>query len=69
MYRQITLPHCHIKTAARTYFTGTYGILLSEKVEKSFGSALMANCTFGKECWRRADFKLCQSRSKSGKVI
>jgi hypothetical protein len=69
MYRQITLLHCQIKTAARTYFTGKYGIHLSEKVEKSFGSTLRANCTFGKECWRRADFKLCQSHSKSGKVI
>ncbi len=69
MYRQIALPHCHIKTAARTNFTGKYGILLFEKGEKSFGSVLAANCTLGKEFWRGASLKLCQSCSKSGKVI
>jgi len=69
MCRQITLPHCHIKKAARTHFTGKYGIFLFEKGKKSFGSVLVANCTFGKEYWQSSIFKLIHSRSKSGKVI
>jgi hypothetical protein len=35
--------------AARTDFTGNYGLPLSEKTKKTFGSALAANGTFGKE--------------------
>jgi hypothetical protein len=38
IYRQITLPRRHRKAAARTDFTGKYGLPLSEKTEKSFGS-------------------------------
>jgi hypothetical protein len=30
---QITLPRCHRKMAARTDFTGKYGLPLSEKTE------------------------------------
>jgi hypothetical protein len=66
---QITLPLATIKTAARTDFTGKYGLLLSEQVEKSFGSVLVANCTFGKEFWQRSVFKLYQLRSESGSYI
>jgi hypothetical protein len=67
--RHIKQPLCHIKIAARTDYTGRKGLPLSEKTKKSFGSQLMTNRTFGKEYWRDPLFKLCQSRSKSGKVI
>jgi hypothetical protein len=63
------LPHCQIKTTARINFTGKNGLPLSEKTEKSFGSLLMTNRTFGKECWRGPLFNLCHPSSKSGKFI
>jgi hypothetical protein len=52
--------------AARTYFTGKYSILLFEKGEKSFGSVLAANRTFGKERWQNSVFKLRYLSSGSG---
>src|SRR2546426_5668878 len=63
------LPHCHIKTAARTDFIGKYGLPLSKKTEKSFGNLLMTNRTCGKECWRSSVCKLCHPSSKSGRFI
>src|SRR6266567_6313943 len=69
IHRQKTLPHCHIKTATRTDFIGKYGLPLSKKTEKSFGSQLMTSRTFGKECWRSSVCKLCHSSSKSGRFI
>src|SRR5947209_5062737 len=44
------LPHCQIKMAARTNFTGKYSLAFSEKTQRSFGNQLMTNCTLGKEC-------------------
>ncbi len=69
MHRQITLLRCHRKTTAKADFTGKYGWPFSDQVEKSFGSFLATNCTFGKEYWRRLIFKLYQSCSKSGNFI
>jgi hypothetical protein len=66
---QLTVPRCHIKRAARTDFTGKYGLPLSAQDEKTFGSDLTANCTFGKECWRSSSFKLRQSSSESGRFM
>jgi hypothetical protein len=66
IHRQITLPHCHIKTVARTDFTSKYDLPLSEQTEKSFGSVLAANRTFGKECWQSSVFKLGHLSSESG---
>src|SRR6266566_9361469 len=63
------LPHCQIKTAARTNFTGKNGWPLSEKTKKSFGSQLMTNRTFGKECWQGPLFNLCYPSSKSGRFL
>jgi hypothetical protein len=63
------LPHCQIKTAARTNFTGKNGLPLSEKTKKSFGSQFMTNRTFGKECWQGPLFNLCYPSSKSGRFI
>jgi hypothetical protein len=68
-FAKITLLRCHIKVAARTDSTGKYGLPLSEKTEKSFGSDLMANRTFGKEYWQGPLLKLCQPSSKSGRFI
>jgi hypothetical protein len=63
------LPRCQIKTTARTDFIGKYGLPFSEKMKKSFGSLLMTNRTFGKECWRDPLFNLRHPSSKSGKFI
>jgi hypothetical protein len=63
---QIIIPRRHINAAARTDFTGKYGPPCSEQAEQSFGSVLVANCTFGKEYWRSPISKLRYSSSDSG---
>src|SRR5262249_54712690 len=66
---QLTLPRFHIKTAARTDFTGTYGFPFPKQVKNPGGSPYVANGTFGNIFWRSSGFKLCHSCSKSGKVM
>ena len=56
--------------AARTDFTGKYGLPLSEKNGKIFWQRFHGKPHGSrKEYWRSSVFKLCQSRSKSGKFI
>jgi hypothetical protein len=70
IHRQITLPRCQRKMAARTDFTSKYGLPFSSPRGKIFWQRLSGNLHGSrKEFWRRVSFKLCQSRSKSGKVI
>jgi hypothetical protein len=60
------MPRSHIKTVAGTDFTSKHGLPFPEQAEKTFGSILVANCTFGKECWQSSIFNLHNLSSKSG---
>src|SRR5258708_10573774 len=69
IHRHITLPRCHRKMAARTDFTSKYGLPYSSPRGKIFWQRLSVKLHFLQRIMASVSFKLCQSRSKSGKVI
>jgi len=65
-YCHQNLPRGHRKMAVKNRFLMQIQLVFSRTDEKSFGSVLVANCTYGKAYWRSSVFKLHYSSSESG---